>query len=208
MGEERVQAATIALPACPSSPMWEILAGCAVLTLAPPDANDVPAKSSDESAVGWDSGHSISLAYSSTTSCNAEETVLSAAASRLQGFAITRHSTRSTGNSTPSIGRSSSNLPPGALSSNPRTFCCSVMPASAAEDLLEIIMRRYERASTILTSNRPLEDWPQLFGDTRAVAAFLDRLMHHSRLAEIRGKSYRLHAHSLTARDRKAKASA
>ncbi len=82
------------------------------------------------------------------------------------------------------------------------------LPASAAEDLLEIVMRRYERAATILTSNRPLDDWPKLFGDTPAVAAFLDRLMHHSHLAEIRGKSYRLHQHSLTARDRKAKASA
>ncbi|MGB8266424.1 MAG: IS21-like element helper ATPase IstB, partial [Candidatus Velthaea sp.] len=63
------------------------------------------------------------------------------------------------------------------------------LPANAAEDLLEIIMRRYERASTILTSNRPIEDWPKLFGDTPAVAAFLDRLMHHSHLIEIRGKS-------------------
>ncbi len=74
------------------------------------------------------------------------------------------------------------------------------LPASAAEDLLEIVMRRYERASTILTSNRPLEDWPKLFGDTPAVGAFLDRLMHHSHLIEIRGKSYRLHEHSLVAR--------
>jgi DNA replication protein DnaC len=82
------------------------------------------------------------------------------------------------------------------------------LPANAAEDLLEIVMRRYERASTILTSNRPLEDWPKLFGDTPAVAAFLDRLMHHSHLIEIRGKSYRLHEHSLSARTRKAKASA
>ena len=82
------------------------------------------------------------------------------------------------------------------------------LPANAAEDLLEIVMRRYERASTILTSNRPLEDWPKLFGDTPAVAAFLDRLMHHSHLIEIRGKSYRLHEYSLTARNRKARATA
>jgi DNA replication protein DnaC len=81
------------------------------------------------------------------------------------------------------------------------------LPGNAAEDLLEIVMRRYERASTILTSNRPLEDWPKLFGDTPAVAAFLDRLMHHSHLAEIRGKSYRLHEHSLAARNRKVKES-
>ena len=71
------------------------------------------------------------------------------------------------------------------------------LPANAAEDLLEIVMRRYERTSTILTSNRPLEDWAKIFGDTPAVAAFLDRLMHHSHLIEIRGKSYRLHEHSL-----------
>jgi DNA replication protein DnaC len=77
------------------------------------------------------------------------------------------------------------------------------LPAAAAEDLLEIVMRRYERASTIITSNRPLEDWPKLFGDTPAVTAFLDRLMHHSNLIEIRGKSYRLHESSLAARRRK-----
>jgi DNA replication protein DnaC len=82
------------------------------------------------------------------------------------------------------------------------------LPATAAEDLLEIMMRRYERASTVLTSNRPIEEWPKLFGDTPAVAAFLDRLMHHSHLIEIRGKSYRLHEHSIAARRRKAKASA
>lgn len=82
------------------------------------------------------------------------------------------------------------------------------LPANAAEDLLEIVMRRYERTSTILTSNRPLEDWPKIFGDTPAVAAFLDRLMHHSHLIEIRGKSYRLHEHSMAARTRKAKTTA
>ena len=79
------------------------------------------------------------------------------------------------------------------------------LPTSAAEDLLEIIMRRYERTSTIITSNRPLDDWPKMFGDTPAVAAFLDRLMHHAHLIEIRGKSYRLHESGLTARQRKAK---
>ena len=82
------------------------------------------------------------------------------------------------------------------------------LPTSAAEDLLEVIMRRYERASTIITSNRPLEDWPKMFGDTPAVAAFLDRLMHHGHLIEIRGKSFRLHESSLAARQRKATASA
>ena len=54
------------------------------------------------------------------------------------------------------------------------------LPATAAEDLLEVIMRRYERASTILTSNRPVDDWGKLLGDTAAVTALLDRLLHHA----------------------------
>jgi DNA replication protein DnaC len=82
------------------------------------------------------------------------------------------------------------------------------LPPSAAEDLLEIVMRRYERASTIITSNRPLDDWAKMFGDTPAVAAFLDRLMHHAHFIEIRGKSYRLHESSQAARQRQAKAPA
>ena len=53
------------------------------------------------------------------------------------------------------------------------------LPLTAAEELLEIIMRRYERASTLLTSNRPVEDWGKLLGDSAAVTAMLDRLLHH-----------------------------
>src|SRR6266542_950494 len=53
------------------------------------------------------------------------------------------------------------------------------LPLTAAEDLLEIIMRRYERASTLLTSNRPVEDWGKLLADAAAVSAMLDRLLHH-----------------------------
>ena len=52
------------------------------------------------------------------------------------------------------------------------------LPHTAAEDLLEVIMRRYERASTLLTSNRPVDDWGKLLGDTAAVTALLDRLLH------------------------------
>jgi DNA replication protein DnaC len=44
------------------------------------------------------------------------------------------------------------------------------LPLTAAEDLLEIVMRRYERASTLLTSNRPVEDWGKLLGDVAAVS--------------------------------------
>src|SRR6266498_1658593 len=54
------------------------------------------------------------------------------------------------------------------------------LPPSAAEELLEIVMRRYERTSTLLTSNRPVEDWGKLLGDTAAVTALLDRLLHHA----------------------------
>jgi DNA replication protein DnaC len=51
------------------------------------------------------------------------------------------------------------------------------LPHTAAEDLLEIVMRRYERASTLLTSNRPVADWGKLLGDTAAVTALLDQLI-------------------------------
>jgi len=43
-------------------------------------------------------------------------------------------------------------------------------------------MRRYERASTILTSNRPVDDWGKLLGDNAAVTALLDRLLHHAQV--------------------------
>jgi DNA replication protein DnaC len=65
------------------------------------------------------------------------------------------------------------------------------LPATAAEDLLELVMRRYERASTMLTSNRPVEDWGKLLGDTAAVTALLDRLMHHAHLLKCGPRSWR-----------------
>jgi DNA replication protein DnaC len=65
------------------------------------------------------------------------------------------------------------------------------LPPTAAEDLLEIIMRRYERASTILTSNRPIEDWGKLLGDTAAVTAMLDRLLHHAHILKCGPRSWR-----------------
>lgn len=65
------------------------------------------------------------------------------------------------------------------------------LPPTAAEDLLEIVMRRYERASTLLTSNRPVEDWGKLLGDTAAVSAMLDRLLHHGHVVSCGPKSWR-----------------
>ena len=65
------------------------------------------------------------------------------------------------------------------------------LPSTAAEDLLEIIMRRYERASTLITSNRPVDDWGKLLGDTAAVSAMLDRLLHHAHLLKCGPRSWR-----------------
>jgi DNA replication protein DnaC len=65
------------------------------------------------------------------------------------------------------------------------------LPATAAEDLLEIVMRRYERTSTMLTSNRPIDDWGKLLGDTAAVTAMLDRLLHHGHVLKSGPRSWR-----------------
>jgi len=66
------------------------------------------------------------------------------------------------------------------------------LPLTAAEDLLEIVMRRYERASTLLTSNRPVEDWGKLLGDTAAMSAMLDRLLHHGHVLKCGPRSWRV----------------
>lgn len=66
------------------------------------------------------------------------------------------------------------------------------LPRRAGEVLFEIIMRRYETRSTMMTSNRPLEDWGKLIGDVPSATAILDRFLHHAVLIAITGKSYRL----------------
>ena len=70
------------------------------------------------------------------------------------------------------------------------------LPHTAAEDLLELIMRRYERASTLLTSNRPVDDWGKLLGDTAAVTALLDRLLHHAHILKCGPRSWRTKLHT------------
>ena len=70
------------------------------------------------------------------------------------------------------------------------------LPATAAEDLLEIVMRRYERASTLITSNRPVEDWGKLLGDTAAVTALLDRALHHAHVLKCGPRSWRMKDHA------------
>jgi DNA replication protein DnaC len=66
------------------------------------------------------------------------------------------------------------------------------LPKRSGEYLFEIVMRRYETRSTMMTSNRPLEDWGKLLGDVPAATAILDRFLHHAEIIQISGKSYRL----------------
>ena len=63
---------------------------------------------------------------------------------------------------------------------------------SAGDEISEVIMARYEKASTVITSNRPIEDWTRLLGDVVVVTPILDRLMHHGHLLKFEGKSWRL----------------
>ena len=66
------------------------------------------------------------------------------------------------------------------------------LPKRSGEYLFEIIMRRYETRSTVMTSNRPLEDWGKLIGDVPSATAILDRFLHHAEIITVTGKSYRL----------------
>jgi DNA replication protein DnaC len=66
------------------------------------------------------------------------------------------------------------------------------LPRRSGEVLFEIIMRRYETRSTMMTSNRPLEDWGKLIGDVPSASAILDRFLHHADVLTFSGKSYRL----------------
>jgi DNA replication protein DnaC len=80
------------------------------------------------------------------------------------------------------------------------------LPKRSGETLFEIIMRRYEIRSTIMTSNRPLEDWGKLIGDVPSATAILDRFLHHAVIVPITGRSYRLRNQKLvTAADDESK---
>ncbi len=69
------------------------------------------------------------------------------------------------------------------------------MPGEAAAHLFQVISRRYEHGSIILTTNRGIADWGQIFEDTTVAAAILDRLLHHATVLSITGDSYRMRAH-------------
>jgi len=77
------------------------------------------------------------------------------------------------------------------------------LPAHAADELTDVIMSRHERGSTIITSNRPIEDWAHLLGDVVVATPLLDRLMHHGHLLKFEGKSWRLREAAARAAKRK-----
>jgi DNA replication protein DnaC len=82
------------------------------------------------------------------------------------------------------------------------------VPEQAADDLLEIILNRYSsRKSSLITSNRPLEDWGKLLGDNAASSAIQDRLLHRGHLLKFEGKSYRLKEASIRLTEHKTKVS-
>lgn len=66
------------------------------------------------------------------------------------------------------------------------------LPGNSGEYFFEIIMRRYEKRSTIMTTNRPLEEWGKLIGDVPAATAILDRFLDNAEIIQITGKSYRM----------------
>lgn len=71
-------------------------------------------------------------------------------------------------------------------------FGMKKLPSTAAEDLLEIFHRRYHIGSTIIATNRPIEDWGKILGDNAAASAILDRFMDNIHLVTMTGRSYRL----------------
>lgn len=74
------------------------------------------------------------------------------------------------------------------------------LPVTTEEAYLffQFVSHRYERSSTIITSNKSFGDWQELFGDPVIATAILDRLLHHSNVVNIKGHSYRLKEHSFS----------
>lgn len=60
------------------------------------------------------------------------------------------------------------------------------------DELADVLLSRYEKLSTVITSNRAVDDWPKLLGDVVVVTPLLDRIMHRGRLLKFEGKSWRL----------------
>jgi DNA replication protein DnaC len=78
------------------------------------------------------------------------------------------------------------------------------LPKRSGEYLFEIVMRRHEVKSTMMTSNRPIEDWGKLIGDVPSATAILDRFLHRSEVLQISGRSYRLGTRDIISKRAKA----
>ena len=76
------------------------------------------------------------------------------------------------------------------------TICTLPVNQTGAMLFFQLINRRYERASTVLTSNKGFEEWGQILGDEVMAAALIDRLLHHCHIVNIRGSSYRMRKHT------------
>lgn len=75
------------------------------------------------------------------------------------------------------------------------------MDATSAHWIFQVVSRRYERGSIVLTSNRGFGDWGQVFADQVVATAILDRLLHHATVVNIKGQSYRMRAHVPSSRE-------
>jgi DNA replication protein DnaC len=75
------------------------------------------------------------------------------------------------------------------------------MDAASAHWIFQVVSRRYERGSIVLTSNRGFGDWGQVFADQTVATAILDRLLHHATVVNIKGSSYRMRAHVPSGRE-------
>jgi DNA replication protein DnaC len=80
-------------------------------------------------------------------------------------------------------------------------FGMKKLGSNAAEDLLEVFVRRHETASTLITTNRPTQDWGIFLGDVPAATAILDRFLAHATIVQVTGKSYRLRQRASTTND-------
>lgn len=69
------------------------------------------------------------------------------------------------------------------------------LAGEAASHLFQVVSRRYEQGSIILTTNRGIAEWGEIFEDTTVAAAILDRLLHHATVVAIDGESYRMRGH-------------
>ena len=71
------------------------------------------------------------------------------------------------------------------------------MPGEAASHLFQVISRRYEHGSIVLTTNRGIADWGHIFEDTTVATAVLDRLLHHASVLSVTGDSHRMRRHRM-----------